>query len=320
MMHRLLSFTAALAVALLCSSANAQFPSKPIRLLVPFPAGGAVDSASRVLAQAMSQALGQQVVVDNRPGADGAIAGGLLTKSAPDGYTLFFASNTAMNAVPAMRKLPPYDPIADFTPVSMIGRIGIYLFVNRDLPVRTLAELVEHARANPGKLNYGTGHATSILATAQLMSLSKTSMMQVPYKGDGPVMTDLLGGRLHLSIASPVPGVSLAREGKVRALATLLPKRSPNLPDVPTMAEAGFPEYSLVAWGGLFGPAGMPRDVVERLSREVNSVLKRPEVIEALARQNFEPEGSTPEEFAAFMKVQVDTWARAVREAGIQPD
>lgn len=313
--------TLAVAMALsVCASAQAQFPSKPIRLVVPFPPGGAVDSASRVLAQSLSQQLGQQVIVDNRPGADGAIAASFVAKAPPDGTTLLFATNTALNAVPAMRKNPPYDPIADFTPVSLVGRIGVYVFVNNDVPVKTLGEFVEYARARPGVINYGTGHATSVLATAQLMSLANIKMTQIPYKGDGPVMIDMLAGRLQFSIASPIPGLALAKDGRVRILATMLGNRSPAFPDVPTMAEAGFPEYSLVAWAGIFGPAQLPREIVERLSREVNTALRKHEVIEALDRQHFEAQTSTPEETAAFLKKQVETWHRAVRDAGIEKD
>jgi tripartite-type tricarboxylate transporter receptor subunit TctC len=199
-------------------------------------------------------------------------------------------------------------------------RSQFFLFVNPSVPTNTLAELMDYARANPGQLTYGTGNTTSILATAQLQSLAGVKMVQVPYKGDAPLMIDLLAGRVQLSLASTVPGLALAKEGKLRVLATLLSKRSPHLPDVPTMAEAGFPEYSVVPWGGLFGPARLPREIVERLTRDTNAILQRPEVREALNRQAFEGQGSTPEELGAFVKQQLDLWRRAAREAGIQPD
>ena len=282
-----------------------------------FPAGGIADAVARIVAQPLSQALGQPVIVENRPGADGAIAGEAVMKAAPDGYTLLLATNSTLSAVPTLRKNPPYDPVTDFAPISMVGRFSFFVFTRADLPAKTLADLVTYARANPGKLNYGTGNTTSILATAQFKSLAGIDMLQVPYKGDAPAATDLLGGRIDLAIASTVPGLALAKEGKIRALATLLARRSSHLPDVPTMAEAGFPKYSVSSWAGIFGPAKLPRPIVERLTREINAILQRPEVKEQLDRQAFEGEGSTPEELGAFVKEQLEVWRRAVREAGI---
>lgn len=297
--------------------ALAQYPNKPIRLVLQFPAGGIADAVARIVAQPLAQALGQPVIVENRPGADGAIAGETVMKAAPDGYTLLLATNSTLSAVPTLRKNPPYDPVTDFAPISMVGRFSFFVFTHPDLPAKTLAELVNYARANPGKLNYGTGNTTSILATAQFKSLAGIDMMQVPYKGDAPATTDLLGGRVDLVIASTVPGLALAKEGKIRALATLLARRSSHLPDVPTMAEAGFPEYSVTSWAAIFGPAKLPRPVVERLTREINAILRRPEIKEQLDRQAFEVEGSTPEELGTFVKQQLEVWRRAVREAGI---
>jgi len=307
----------ALAFCAVPLSALAQYPNKPIRLVLQFPAGGIADSVARIVAQPLSQALGQPVIVENRPGADGAIAGEAVMKAAPDGYTLLLATNSTLSAVPTLRKNPPYDPVADFAPISMVGRFSFFVFTRADLPAKTLADLVTYARANPGKLNYGTGNTTSILATAQFKSLAGIDMLQVPYKGDAPATTDLLGGRIDLVIASTVPGLALAKEGKIRALATLLARRSSHLPDVPTMAEAGFPKYSVSSWAGIFGPAKLPRPIVERLTREINAILQRPEVKAQLDRQAFEGEASTPEELGAFVKEQLEVWRIAVREAGI---
>ena len=297
--------------------ALAQYPNKPVRLVLQFPAGGIADAVARIVAQPLSQALGQPVIVENRPGADGAIAGETVMKAAPDGYTLLLATNSTLSAVPTLRKNPPYDPVADFAPISMVGRFSFFVFTRPGLQAKTLAELVDYARANPGKLNYGTGNTTSILATAQLKSLARIDMVQVPYKGDAPATTDLLGGRVDLVIASTVPGLALAKEGKIGALATLLSRRSAHLPDVPTMSEAGFPEYSVTSWAAIFGPAKLPRSIVERLTREINVILQRPEVKEQLERRAFEVEGSTPEALGTFVKDQLDVWRRAVREAGI---
>lgn len=310
---------AALALAM-GAPAQAQYPNKPVRLVLQFPAGGLADTVCRVLVNPLSQQLGQPILVENKPGADGAIAGELVARAAPDGYTLFFATNSALSAVPAMRKTPPYDPVADFTPISFIGRFPFFVFSHPDVPAKTLAELMDHARANPGKLNYGTGNTTSILATAQLSMLARLQMTHVPYKGDAPLMIDLVAGRLHLAIASTSPAAPLAKEGKLRVLATLLARRSPLFPDAPTMAESGFPQYSLVPWGGMFGPANLPRDIVDRLAREFNSAILRPEVKDALDRFGFELQGSTPQELGTFVKDQFETWKRAVREAGILPE
>ena len=310
---------AALALAL-GLPAEAQYPNKPIRLILHFPAGGLADAVCRVLAGPLSQQLGQPILVENRPGADGAIAGELIARSAPDGYTLFFATNSPMSAVPALRKTPPYDPSADFTPLSMIGRFPFFVFAYPGVPARNLAELIDYARANPGKLNYGTGNTTSIVATAQLMMLAKIQMVHVPYKGDAPTMNDLITGRLHLSIASTSPAAPLAKEGKLRVLATLLTRRSPLFPDAPTMAESGFPQFSMASWGGMFGPANLPRDIVERLAREFNTAIQRPEVRDPLDKYGFELQGSTPQELGVFVKEQLEAWKRGVREAGIQPE
>jgi len=311
---------AAIALAVLWTAAHAQYPNRPIRLIVPFPPGGAAELGARIFAQPLGQALGQTVVIETRPGADGAIAADATMKAAPDGYTLFYATNTAFSWLPAVRKDPPYDPVNDFTPVSMIGVFGFFLFSHPSVPATNMKELIAYIRANPGKLNYGSGNSTSIVSTAQLVQREKLEVVHVPYKGDAPLSIDLLGGRVHFAIATPGTAAPQVREGKLRALATLLPSRSPLLPDAPTMAEAGLKELSVTPWGGIFGPKGMPRDIAERLSRELVVLLKRPEVREALGKLAFEPRGSTPEELAAFTREQLAVWRRAIADAGIKPE
>ena len=192
--------------------------------------------------------------------------------------------------------------------------------VNPAVPAKTLAELIAYIKANPGKVNYGTGNSTSMLSTAQLAQLTKLDVVHIPYKGDGPLSIDLLGGRVHFAIATPGSAAPQVREGKLRALATLLPSRSPLLPDAPTMAEAGVPGLSIVPWGGLFGPAKMPREIVDRLSREMVVLLAKPEVKEAFGRLAFEPQGSTPEALAAHLKAQVAVWKQTVQQVGIKPE
>jgi tripartite-type tricarboxylate transporter receptor subunit TctC len=309
-----------LVVACAPLAVQAQYPSKPVRIVLQFPAGGLADTVIRVLANPLSQSLGQPVVVDNKPGADGAIAGETVKNAAPDGYTLFFATNSALSATPVLRKNPPYDPVADFTPIAFTGRFPFFVFAHPSLQAKSLQELFAQAKAHPGKLNYGSGNTTSILATAQLASITKTEMVHVPYKGDAPLMQDLVAGRLHFSIASTAPGASLAKDGKLKVLATLGARRSNLFPDVPTIAEAGFPQYSVVPWGAMVGPAKMPRDIVERLARDVNAAVNNAQVKEQLDKFGYELQGSSPEELGKFIREQLAAWRQAVKEAGIEPN
>jgi tripartite-type tricarboxylate transporter receptor subunit TctC len=320
MLNALRHIAAIALFALAALPAAAQYPSKPIRIIVPFPSGSATDTVARILAVPLAQALGQPVIVEDKPGADGAIAGELVAKSAPDGYTLLMATNSPLAAVPLLRKNPPYDPIADFTPISFVGRYTFYLLVHADVPAKTLTELLDYARANPDKLNYATGNTTGILSTAQLLSLGKIKMVQVPYKGEPAGITDLVGGRVQVMFATPTTALAFVKEGKLRALATINSRRTALMPDVPTMAEAGMPGFSMSSWAAVVGPAKMPRDVTERISREINAAFRRADVRELLDRQAFEYAGSTPEEMAAFLKDQLEVWTRVAREAGIKPE
>jgi tripartite-type tricarboxylate transporter receptor subunit TctC len=319
MQTRLLLLIAAV-LAFCALPSLAQYPSKPIRMVVPFPAGGAADIAARIVTQPLAQVLGQPIVIENKGGADGAIAGLDVMKAAPDGYTLLFATNTGLCAAPTMRKVPPYDPVADFTPVSLIGKFGFFVFVHSNVPVKSIPELLAHVRANPGKLNYGTGNSTSIVTTAQLGVLEKLQMVHIPYKGDAPLSADLVAGRVDMAIATPGTAMQHVKDGKLRVLATLLSRRSPLAPDAPTMAEAGVPRLSVESWAGLFGPAKLPKEITDRLARATATVLSRREVLDQLDRLAFEGRSSTPEELGAFLKEQVDTWRRTLREVGIVPD
>jgi len=310
----------AVLLATACLLAQAQpYPSGPIRLIVPFPAGGTADFAPRTVAQALSQALGQPIVVDNRGGADGAIAGNAVIRSAPDGYTLFFATTTALNAAPALRKTPPYDPLTAFTPISLVGKFGFFLLVHESVPAKTVPEFLAYVRANPGKVNYGTGNGTSILTTAQLAAPEKLEMTHIPYKGDAPASVDLIAGRIQLMIATLSSGVlPQIQAGRLRVLATLLPNRSPLLPGSPTAEEAGLRGLTIVPWGGLFGPAGLPKEVIERVNGEMRPVAARRDIREALDQVAFELQASTPEEMSAFLSDQLQVWRRAVHDLDIE--
>jgi len=306
--------------ALFCASVSAQYPNKPIRLIVPFPPGGAAELGARIYAQPLGLALGQPIIIETKPGGDGVIAADAAMKAPADGYTLFYATNTAFSWVPAVRKNPPYDPLTDFTPVSLVGTFGFFLFTHPSVPAKSVAELLAYVRANPGKLNYGSGNSTSMLTTAQLALLEKLNMVHIPYKGDAPLSIDLVGGRIQMAFATPGTLAPQVKDGKLRALATLLPSRSPLLPDAQAAAEAGLAGLTITPWGGIFGPAKMPRPVVDRVGRELAAVLKRPEVLEAFQRIAFEARSSTPEELTAFVKEQLEVWRRTAREVGITPE
>lgn len=317
MLRKACILAALLAVVL---PAAAQYPNKPIRLIVPFPPAGAADLSARTLAQPLSQALGQPIVVENRPGADGSIAADLVAKAAPDGYTLFFGTNTAMCGVPAMRKEPPYNSVTDFTPISLVGYFGFFLFTNPTVPALTLRELIDYARANPGKLNYATGNSTSVLASARLKSQERLDMVEIPYKGDAPATADLVAGRVQLMIATPGTAAPFVKEGRLRALVTLASSRSPLLPDVPTNAEAGMPPLAITPWAAIFGPAKLPKDIVDRVARAVSTVVVQPEVRAQLERYAFDAKSSSPEELGVYLKEQIDVWIRTARDVGIVPD
>jgi tripartite-type tricarboxylate transporter receptor subunit TctC len=315
--------TRLLAALLLCALsgiATAQYPNKPIKIIVPFPGGSATDTISRILGASVSGAIGQPVLVENKAGADGAIAAGEVMRAAPDGYTLLMATNSPMSAVPAMKKVPPYDPVNDFTPITDIGRYTFFIVVYPGVPANTVSEFIHYARANPGKINYASGNTTGIVSAAFFASQAGIEMVHVPYKGEPQAITDLLAGRVHLLFASSSTSVPQVRDGKLRALATTLSRRSNLLPDVPTIAEAGMPQFQLTSWAGLFGPAKMPREIVERLNKEFGAAMQRPDVVQAMDKQAFLLLPSTPERLGAFVKEQMDSYRNVLRAAGVQPE
>ena len=316
-MKRRLFFAAA---ALFAAAASAQFPAKPIRVVVPFPAGSATDTITRILGASVSGAIGQPLIVDNKAGADGAIAAAEVAKAPPDGYTLLMATNSPMAAVPALRKAPPYDPVADFTPISDIGRYTFFLFVSAVTPIKSFDELISYAKAHPGKLNYATGNTTGIVSFAQMNSLAGIDMTHVPYKGEPQGITDLVGGRVQVMWATPTTGLPHVKDGKLRALVTSLKSRSSLLPDVPTIYEAGMPQFTIASWAALYGPAKMPRELVQRLNREFADAMKRPEVQAQMVKQAFAMTPSTPEQLAAHTREQMESYRRILAAAGVKPE
>jgi tripartite-type tricarboxylate transporter receptor subunit TctC len=296
------------------------FPNKPIRMIVPFPAGSATDTIARVIGASVAGSIGQPVLVENKAGADGAIAGAEVVRAAPDGYTVMMATNSPMAAAPAMRKNPPYDPLTDFTPISEIGRYTFFIVVHPSVPAKTVAELVALAKARPGELNYATGNTTGIVSSALFNALGGVRMTHVPYKGEPQALTDLVGGRVQVMFVSSGTSLPHIREGRLRALAVTLDRRSPSLPEVPTIAEAGMPQFKLTSWAAVFGPAKIPRDIVERLNREFVAAIGRPDVQQAMEKQAFMLQGSTPEQLGTFLREQFESYKSTMKIAGIEPE
>jgi tripartite-type tricarboxylate transporter receptor subunit TctC len=293
------------------------YPNKPIHLVVPFPAGGAADIVARVIAKPLGEKLGQAVVVDNKPGADGMVAADSVAKSDPDGYTLFMATYGAMSAAPQLHKSVPYDVLRDFTPITSTGKFSFFLFAHPDLPVHNISELIDFVHQHPGTVNYGTGNVGSIVATAELAQRNHLSITHVPYKGEVPAMNDFLAGRVQLMIGTPANTLPWIKEGKLRALVALSDKRSALLPDVPTMHEMGMANLSIVPWSGVFGPAHMPVDLVQRLNLAINQILLDKEVQAEFAKQAFEAHGSSSAELKAYVKAQFQVWRGAIAVAGL---
>ena len=311
---------AVLFFALFWSAAEAQYPSKPVRVVIHFPAGGSTDLVSRVLAQALTESMGYPFVVENRTGADGAIAAAAVMQSPPDGHTLFIATNTAMMQVPLLQKKPPYDPLTSFTPVSLIGRYTFLLVVTPSLGASNFNEFIAYARRNPGKINFASYSGASQLAFAQVVKATGTEMLRVPYKGEAPSVTDILGGTIHAVFATPTVTLAHIREGRLKALAVTLPQRWPLLPEVPTTVEAGMPPITVEFFAAMFGPAGLSPDIAARLSQELDKIIARPAIKEQIDKQGFALAASTPDQLRSFVKNQLGAWAQGFRDAGINPE
>ena len=299
--------------------AEAQYPTKPIRAVVAFGTGGTTDVTARIIAAALSQSLGQQVVIDNKPGADGIVAGQEVMRSAPDGYTIWFATYTQISALPSLRKNVPFDTVADFTPIGGIGNFSFFWAVNPELPIKNLKELAAYGRANPGKLNAGSSGAAATMAPTAFARAEKFDLQVVAYKSETTALNDLVTGRIQLMLASGTLAQHL-RDGRARGIATLGNQRSKALPELPTMAESGVAPFPAVPWMGLFGPGKMPREIVERLSRELLVVLKNPEVRERGERPALDINPLTQEAISALAKEQTEVWRRITKEAGYIPE
>jgi tripartite-type tricarboxylate transporter receptor subunit TctC len=303
-------------------TARAQdYPVRPVRIVVPFSPGGAVDGPTRAIAQELGRRLGQQFVVDNRPGAGATIGSEAVAKAAPDGYTLLLASQTNAISATLYSKLS-FNPIDDFAPISLIGREPGVLVVHPSLPAKTVQELVELARAQPDRIDFassGNGSGQHLFA-AQFLSMAGIRMNHVPYRGSGQATTDLIGGVVSMAIPGVAGMLPHIRSGKLRALAVTGDRRSPQLPGVPTLAESGIAGYSAYVWLGLLAPRGTPAAIVERLNRELLAALEVAEVRTYMSNASIEPLGSTPAEFGAFFRAERDHWARVIKETGAKLD
>lgn len=315
-----LAATAALALP---SAALAQdgYPNKPIRMVLPFPPGGVTDLLARALADKLGPRLGQPVIVDNKPGAGTVLASDLVAKAPADGYTLLMAASS-LGTAPLIYDKVGYDAIKSFTPVTQVASVVHVLVVNPKLPVKSVKDLVEYARANPGKLNYSsTGTGTSTHLEGELFkSMANVYMVHIPYKGSGPALTDLVGGQVNVMFDALGSSGPFIKSDKLRALAVTTAKRSESIPELPTVAESGVPGYEAMPWLGLVAPAGTPPAVVERVHQEVAKILQEPDIKERFKGWGLDIIGNTPAEFASFIRRDVDQWARVIKKANIKAD
>lgn len=298
---------------------NAQsYPSKPVKLVVPFPAGSATDQVARVVGQELQAALGQPFVVDNKPGAQGTIAAEGVARSAPDGHTLMVTTNTPQAAAPALFKQLRYDPQKDFEPIARLGTISFMLMVAADFPAKSLREFIAHAKANPGKLSGGYGSAGSQVSQAMLRSMGRIEFIDVPFKGLPEAITNVLGGSISFTFADLANALAQQKGGKLRGLAVTSEKRSPLAPEVPAIAEE-LKGYELIAWFALMAPAGTPKNVVTLLSENTLKILQKKDVIEKFSNLGTDVNPMNPAQLEAFIKTEIAKWSKMAKEAGIQP-
>jgi tripartite-type tricarboxylate transporter receptor subunit TctC len=303
-----------------CGAFAQAYPNRPVRVIVPFASGGGSDTVGRVIAQALTASLGQGFVVENRTGAGGAIGAEAVAKSAADGYPLLLGSTSEIVHLVNVSTKVPYDPLKDFAPISLVGSVPMALTVNEAVPASSVQDLVKLAKAQPGKLSFGSGGTgtTTHLAVELFAATVGIKMTHVPYKGSGAIIPDLLNGNLQLGmplLPAILPQVS---SGKVRILAVSTAKRAPSLPNVPTLQESGVKDYDATLWTGILAPTGTPREIIAKLNGEIVGALARFEVRDALGKQGAEPIPSTPEQFAAAIKTELQTMGKLVREAGIK--
>jgi tripartite-type tricarboxylate transporter receptor subunit TctC len=321
MSRTLILSIAAFAYAASLANAADEYPARAVRIVVPFAPGGGTDVVARILAQQLMRRLGQSFVVENRPAGSGIVGADFVAKAQGDGYTLLFAFSSLSSSAKLISQLP-YDPIADFAPVALATTSPLVMFLHPSVPATNLKEFIAYAKANPGKLNYGSSGPGSSphLATELLMSMAGIQMTHIPYKGIAPAITAQLANEVQMSLTPIAVGMPHAKAGKLRALASGGLKRSVAIPDVPTIAESGLPEFEVIGWWGLLAPSKTPRPVVNLLNREVRAALDNAEVKRSLVDQGMDPAGGTPEQFGALIKSDMDKWSDIGKRLGVKLD
>lgn len=319
-MLRILAAILAAVTLWLPGAAGAQaYPSKPIRFVLPFGAGSATDALARIAGQELEQTLGQPIIIVPKPGADGALSAGEVKRAAPDGYTFLFGTNSPLAVAPNMLKEPPYDVMADFTPVTYLGDNSFFLVVHPSLPVKTVADLITFAKASPTPLNYATGNTYAFVSMAMFARANDIKLEAVRYKSEPDAMTDLLSGRVQLMNGTSTSTIPHVKAGRLRALSTSFPERSPLMPELPSFVEAGQKPFPISPWFALVGPAGLPPEIVAIMNKAMSAALAKPSVVEQMQRHGFIPKSSTPEVLANYMKDQLGVWKTVLKDAGIEP-
>ncbi|QCK85048.1 tripartite tricarboxylate transporter substrate binding protein [Phreatobacter aquaticus] len=298
--------------------ARAAYPERPISMIVPFAAGSGTDTVARIVAEQLGQRLGQGVVVENRAGANGSVAATFVARSAPDGYTLFMTTNTSHSANPSLLKTMTYDPVADFAPIARMGNLPFMLVIDPKLPANSVAELVAHAKANPGKLTYASGNSTGIVAGATFLKRAGIDVLHVPFRSTPPAITDIIGGRISMMFVDITAALTQVQAGALKALAVTTMERSKLLPTLPSMQEAGIAGFDITSWNGVFAPAKTPTDVVQRLNKELQAIATEPANQKRFADIGFDAFSGTPEELGQFVKDQLVNWAKMIADAGIE--
>ena len=312
----------AISGAVAAGAPEAQFPSRPVRIIIPFPPGSGTDIVGRAIAQSLTESWQQSIVVDNRPGAGGTIAGELVARGNPDGYTLMLGNVSTLAIARSLYAKLGYDPLRDFAPITLITTSENVVVVHPSVPVDSIKALIAYAKAKPGLLTYGSAGngTTSHLGGAMFSSMAGVQMTHVPYKGSGPALTDLLSGQLQLIFSSVPTALPHIKSGRLRPLAVTRVERSKTLPDLPTVHESGLRGFDISLWQGIVAPAGTPREIVMKLNQQIVANLKVADLRKKLAAQGLDPVGNTPEQFAAYIRSEVDKWAKVVKATGARPD
>jgi len=313
----MLRITISALLALTCCISDAQpYPTRPVRLVAPFAPGGGLDSTARLIAQRLTQSFGQSVVVDNRPAVDGIVGTETVARAAPDGYTLLIVNMShAIN--PAIGRKLPYDTQKDFTPITQTNNQQLLLVIIPSVAAKSVTELIQMLKAKPGAMSYGSSSSAAALPMELFKSMTGTDIVQIPYKGTGPMLNDLLGGQIQLALGASISTVPQVKAGRLRALAIGDSKRSTIMPELPTMSEAGVPGYHAVIWNGILAPAQLPSALLQQLNKEIVTILHTPAVRERMESSGSEVVGSTPEEWRKFIELEIAKWTKIAKNAGI---